>query len=177
VQLNFFPVGHFLSGTNGTAANAQSCPTAGNDKDCVGDKYESCLLSEMCGGVACNSTSQMRLASFLECFEGKNDAAPTATLPCASAAGFDVAAVAACASDESRANAAFAAVQTAAKKGLSGASCFPWIVVDGEVESKDPSAGCFGKDAATAPLLPILCKAAPSPKPAGCAQVEDESAA
>ena len=46
--------------------------------------------------------------------------------------------------------------------------CFPWIEVDGVVESKDFNHGCFGRNAATTPLLPLLCAAAGKTPPAAC---------
>ena len=153
---------------NGTSAG---CPTTGNDKFCQGDKYEACLLQAACGGVSCPAAAQMQLATFLQCFEGQHASDPSTAEPCASRAGFDVAAVRTCASSDAKSQAAFAKVQSAAKKGMEGAKCFPWIVVNDEVESRDPTEGCFGKDAATAPLLRILCKAIHESNrtaPAGC---------
>jgi len=46
--------------------------------------------------------------------------------------------------------------------------CFPWIEVAGVVESKDFTHGCFGRDAATTPLLPLICAAAGEHAPAAC---------
>ena len=167
MQLSFFPVGGFAKG-NGSV----TCPSSGNDAHCSGDKFESCLLHIACGGVKCEPKDQLNLANFLKCFEADHDSAPEHAAACASAAGFDVAAINACASDPTSANAAFDAVQSAAKEGMVGATCFPWIVVDGVVKSTDPEEGCFGKDAGTAPLLPLLCAAIKSSGgdlPAGCA--------
>lgn len=164
MELRFFPVGGF-SGT------PTDCPQSGSDKGCQGDKYEACLLHTACGGISCPAAEQLKLASFLECFEGQNASAMDAAEPCAAKAGFDVSAVRACDRSPVQAAAAFAAVQAAASKGKKGMKCFPWIVIDGTVESKDPTEGCFGKDPSTAPLLPLLChaiEASGTAPPAGC---------
>ena len=159
VQLRFYPVGHFLSPDN---SKATACPPSGNDKDCVGDKFESCLLQAACGGLVCQPTEQLRLAKFLHCFEGESASSPASAQPCTIKAGFDeatLATAASCASNATRADQAFASVQLAARSGMKDAKCFPWIVIDGVIKSKDPAGGCFGQDAGTTPLLPPLCDA------------------
>ena len=134
----------------------------GDDKDCQGDKYEACILQTFCGGGNCSASDQLKLANFLACYEGT---ALTAD-KCAAAAGFDVEAIKAC--DQ---RTAFGMVQAAAAAGMANAQCFPWIVINGNVESKDPSGGCFGEDAGTADLLGLLCAAMDSgTRPAGCSR-------
>lgn len=171
VELSFFPVGHFL--TNSThGANAAACPNFGEDKHCQGDKFEACILQEVCGGVHCEADDQVKLADFLACFEGGNRSKMASAHPCAAKAGIrKLDTVMACASNSSRSDSAFAAVREAAKPGMANAKCFPWVVIDGTVASTDPREGCFGKDAGTAPLLPMLCDAigkGGQPAPAGC---------
>jgi len=167
VELGFYPVGGF---SNPKINKTVTCPPVGADKDCQGDKYESCLLHTFCGGVSCKPKEQLQLAHFLDCFEGEHQSAIDKADGCATAAGFDTSKVSGCLGDETAKEAAFAAVQTAAGD-MSRFICFPWIEVDGQVESKDPQGGCFGPDAGTYPLLPIICaaaKAAGAPTPKAC---------
>lgn len=150
MALSFYPVGHFPT---------RNCPTGGSDADCVGDKYEACLLETACGGVSCEAAEQQRLASFLNCFEYEHGSDMSFSASCAAAAGFDIKAISECVSSPVRSGRAFDAVAAAAKAGMANASCFPWIVIDGEVASTDPEGGCFGEDPLNAPLLQMLCKA------------------
>ena len=162
--LHFYPAGGFSNpGYNKTV----ECPSSGLDADCNGDKYEACILSEYCGGVSCSPKPQLMLASFLDCFEGQNGAVMSAADGCAESAGLSLKRVRSCFDSASSKAAAWAMVQRAAAVELQSIKCFPWIEVDGTVESKSYSEGCFGTDAATTPLLPLLCKAAATP-PAAC---------
>ena len=158
MDLHFFPVGYF--------PKERRCPGFGEDAGCQGDKYEACVLQTFCGGPNCSSSDQIKLANFLACYEGGSSPAsfPGTADKCAALAGFDVDAIKAC-----DGSAAFEMVQEAAAAGMANAKCFPWIVIDGVVQSKDPSEGCFGKDAGTADLLGLLCAAMQgSGRPAGC---------
>ena len=164
-ELRFYPVGGFPK--SGTV----DCPSSGNDADCSGDKYEACLLHVACGGLVCDAAKQLKLAQFLACFEGDYDSAPAQAATCATKVGFDAAAIKSCAADPLASAAAFDAVQAAGHAGMQAAKCFPWIVIDGVVMSKDPEQGCFGVDAGTAPLLAMVCdavKAAGVEVPPGC---------
>ena len=135
------------------------CPTSGEDADCDGDKIEACILKEYCDGVACKPEEQLKLATFLDCFENQHGSAMSAANSCLKSSGFSVSRVRAC-FDGSAKEVAWAMVQDAAAPKLQSIKCFPWIEVAGVVESKDFTHGCFGTDAATTPLLPLLCKAA-----------------
>jgi len=156
-QLSFFPAGGFSNpGYNKTV----ECPSSGADADCKGDKYEACLLSEYCGGVTCDADVQLKLAKFLACFEGEHDSAMSAADSCLTASGLSTSKVHKCLDSATSKGKAWSMVQAAASTDLPNIKCFPWIEVAGVVESKDFTHGCFGVDAGTTPLLPLLCKAA-----------------
>ena len=117
-ELSFFPVGGFSK-----SGKTVTCPTSGHDADCSGDKYEACLLKIVCGGVVCEAADQLRLAQFLQCFEGEFDSAPAQAATCATKAGFDANLIKSCTSDPDASAAAFDAVQTAAHAGMQSAVC------------------------------------------------------
>jgi len=144
------------------------CPAAGADADCAGDKYEACILSTQCGGVTCESKQQLQLSSFLHCFEYEHTSSMEYADSCASAAGFALSEIKACVDSPAAKAKAWADLQATVAAELPTIKCFPWIEVDGSVESKDYSHGCFGVDAATTPLLPLICDAAGSHAPAAC---------
>lgn len=172
-SLHFFPAGGFSNpGYNKTV----ECPGSGIDADCAGDKYEACILQEYCSGVACEPPAQLKLASFLDCFEGRSGSKMSAADGCAKGAGLSVERVRKCYDSAEAKAAAWQVVQKAASVELSGITCFPWIEVAGSVVSDPAKKGCFGEDAATTPLLPLLCKGAKeegiSP-PAACASFDE----
>ena len=169
VTLTFLPVGGFPR--NGTR-ECEHLPPGTPDSKCSGDRYEACILEVECGGLSCPPTQQLKLARFLNCFEGERNANISAADMCASASGFSPHRIHTCTDAETAAKAAFAKVLAAAASGMATAKCFPWIVVDGVAQSDDPTEGCFGKDAGRTPLLPILCASARahgSPLPVACA--------
>ena len=118
------------------------------------------MLKQYCNGVACPTAVQLKLASFLYCFEGQHESAMSAADSCAESAGLSAAKVRACANDANAAAAAFATVQSAAAAEIGAVECFPWIEIEGKVQDLDTDHGCFGSDAATTPLLPLICKTA-----------------
>jgi len=171
VSLSFYPVGSFID----PETNETACLPIGTDKDCITDKYETCLQQSLCpGGVgSCPPQEQMKLVRFLGCFEADHHSDMSFADQCAVASNISASAVHECFDDAVQQGAAWDALQQAARQDLLSATCFPWIMVGGEVVSTDPDHGCFGNDAATTPLLPLLCAAAPAagvaPLPAACA--------
>lgn len=168
-RLSFYPAGGF---SNPDYNKTVQCPDFGADADCAGDKYEACILSSFCKGVSCAPVEQLKLAAFLQCFEGEHESAMDSADGCLKAAGLSVAPVRACFADDAKKAAAWKTVQSAASAALPSIKCFPWIEVEGAVESKDYTHGCFGVDAAKTPLLLLLCagaKQAGVPLPSACA--------
>jgi len=159
VDLSFFPL------------VVSDCPDSGRDADCEGDKYQACVLDTQCNGVSCSTSQQLQLAQFLHCFEAENDVDMDAADGCASAAGFDAAAVRGCFNDEGALEEAYGAVLRAAGRELDAMQCFPWVTLDGEVLSTQVAAACLGEDASVYPLLDDICRAAGDkglPMPAAC---------
>lgn len=135
------------------------CPSRGEDKDCIGDQYESCLLSEFCGGPTCPAKEQLQLAEFLECFEHQHDANMSFADSCATAAGFDTAKLHECFDDNTSRLAAYENITNGANATGQDIVCFPWVVLDDKVISTDPDEGCLGQDAGTYDLLAAFCNA------------------
>lgn len=135
------------------------CPSSGNDKDCVGDEYESCLLSEFCGGPTCPAKEQLQLAEFLECFEHQHEANMSFADSCATAAGFDTAKLHECFDDNTSRLAAYENITDGANATDQDIGCFPWVVLNDKVISTDPEGGCLGEDAGTYDLLAAFCNA------------------
>ena len=168
MAFSFYPAGGFSDPSYNKTVD---CPPSGSDANCQGDKYEACILHTLCGGVSCKSSSdQLKLATFLHCFEGVHSGQLSDADGCASSAGLSVKTIRGCYDDDDSKAAAWAALQSAAAPTLPGIKCFPWIEVNGVVESKSYTKGCFGTDAAKTPLLPLICDAASDPKPAACAK-------
>jgi len=157
VELSFYPLGGF---SNPTYNKTVSCASSGVDANCTGDIYESCLLKQFCGSVACPAGPQLKLSKFLDCFEGVHASNMSYADSCAQQSGFDLDAQHACFHDESKANAAWQMVLDAASAVTPTIQCFPWVSLDGTVISVDPTGGCLGEDAGTYPLLQTLCAAA-----------------
>ena len=92
-KLHFYPAGGFSNpGYNKTV----ECPTAGVDANCDGDKIEACILKEYCDGVSCKPAEQLKLATFLDCFENEHGSAMSAADGCLKSSGFSVSRVRAC---------------------------------------------------------------------------------
>merc|ERR1712194_718703 len=93
---------------------------------------------------------------------------------CATASGLDADAVQSkCFSIPAKKQAAWNAITVASKAVVASAKCFPWIRLEEKSVCNDPDHGCFGHNASTTPLLPILCKAAQEkhlPLPAACSK-------
>lgn len=172
MALSFFPVGGFSNpGINKTV----ECPPSGTDADCQGDKYEACILDTACGGVSCPAKEQFQLATFLDCFEGQHSSQMVMADSCAADAGLNITLIRDCFDDAGAKEAAWLALQITAAAALPSVKCFPWIEVEGKVESLDYTHGCFGKDAGTTPLLPLICAAAAAgaaPVPEACGTVQ-----
>lgn len=132
------------------------CLPFGEDKLCRSDKYEACVLQVNCGGVSCDSTTQLQLLNFTSCFEGPKNPFSSADA-CAASAGFDTTAIRACYDDESQREAAWsmvqAAVQTADSPPMGMTAAFPWVVIDGTVTD-------VGDNATSFPLLEKICEVA-----------------
>lgn len=157
VQLSFYPVGGF---SNPDIQKSVNCPNHGNDVNCTGDMYESCMLQEFCGGVACPSEQQLMLVKFLDCFENLHDSNMSMADTCAQQAGFDVTKVRSCFDNHAAADSAWQTIVNESKAIMPTMHCFPWVLLNGEVISTDPNGGCLGQDAGTYPLLQELCGAA-----------------
>lgn len=155
----FYPVGGFPSGGKVT------CPSFGADKHCQLDQLEACLQGQTSAPV-----SQAALVSFLYCFEGQNGNAKSeaSAEECALKASIDFTAAKACYADPmARASAWQAVIDDSGPSGaFDGATCLPWVVVDGKPISHgeacvEPN---FGDQLAT-----IICAAFQGEKkPAGC---------
>jgi len=154
VQLSFYPVGGF---SNPETGKTVKCASHGVDANCTGDIYESCILSQFCGGVSCESAEQLQLVKFLNCFEHENGSNMNFADSCAQQVGFDVPKIHACFDDETASMAAFDMVVAGANDTISSMQCFPWVKLDGTVISTDPHGGCLGEDAGTFPLLETFC--------------------
>lgn len=140
VELSFFPI-------------SSRHPISQYD---AGDAYESCVLKTICGGVTCPPGDQLKLAKFLDCFEGQYRGDQDAADGCAKAAGLDVATIDACYSSEDAHNAAMQMVH-AADHHSSEAPCLPWVRLDGMALSNKTNPACLGKNASTYPLVDTLC--------------------
>lgn len=157
VQLTFWPTGGGFYSTK--VQKIVGCPSKGNDKDCIGDQYESCLLSEFCGGPRCPAKEQLQLAEFLECFEHQHDANMSFADSCATTAGFDTAKLHECFDDDTSRLAAWNNITNGAKATGQVIGCFPWVVLNDKVISTDPEEGCLGENAGTYDLLQAFCNA------------------
>lgn len=156
VQLSFYPVGGF---SNPDINKTVHCVPGGVDANCTGDIYESCILEQFCGGVACPSALQLELVEFLVCFESDNGANMSFADDCAKDAGLNVSTIHECFDDAVASQAAFDMVLSAAASVLPKLQCFPWVELDGTVISTDYDHGCLGANAGTYPLLQTLCNA------------------
>lgn len=152
VRLSFFPMGGFLSPDDNKTV---MCFPFGEDVQCRSDKWEACLLQVNCGGVACDSATQLRLVNFISCFEGPKVAFDSAGA-CATGAGFDAAAIQSCYDDEGQREAAFQmvqdSVQAADNPPIGMSAAFPWVNI-GSVHHDVPD------PADEYPLLETICAA------------------
>lgn len=157
VELTFWPTGGGFFSVK--AQKYVGCPSKGNDQDCIGDAYESCLLKQFCDGPTCPSKEQLQLATFLECFEYQHDSNMSFADSCAKDAGFDVPTLHECFDNETSRLAAYEMITDGANKTGQDIKCFPWVVLNSEVISTDPEGGCLGADAGTYDLLAAFCNA------------------
>lgn len=168
VNLSFYPVGGFV---NADYNKSVHCASEGVDANCTGDIYESCILSQFCGGVSCPAAYQLGLVAFLHCFETLHDANLTFADGCAEGAGLDVSKIHECFDDPVSSQAAIHIVLDGAAEVIPTMQCFPWVELEGTVISTDPEGGCLGEDAGTYPLVQTLCNATASANlqaPAAC---------
>lgn len=168
VDFRYLPVNHVAADGSYQCFAQDGNDTA--DLDCNATRFDSCLVRERCWPLAergCDSAEQLRIASFLACFEGPHAnvegvVAPSRRGPCLREAGIDPAPVAACAADAARAGAAQAALNASKATMMAGISpnpgYFPHIFVDGEHQ------GNFS----WVHLLQTVCSRLPSPAPAAC---------
>ena len=49
IDFSYYPVGRLFTQAN--RSRSAGCATGGNDANCTSDRYESCLLDVLCGGV------------------------------------------------------------------------------------------------------------------------------
>lgn len=168
VELSFYPVGGF---SNADINKTVSCKDHGVDANCTGDIYESCILTQFCGGVSCPAAYQLELVAFLHCFETLHDANLTFADSCAEGAGLDVSKIHECFDDPVASQAAFQVVLDGAAAVIPTMHCFPWVELEGTVISTSYDVGCLGENAGTYPLVQTLCNATASANvraPAAC---------
>ena len=166
MAFSFYPAGGFSDPSYNKTVD---CPPSGSDPNCQGDKYEACILHTLCGGVSCKSSAdQLKLATFLHCFEGVHSGQLSDADGCASSAGLSVKTIRGCYDDDDSKAAAWAALQAAAAPTLPGIKCFPWIEVNGVESSPTPKAALGPTPRRR--QLPLICDAASDPKPAACGE-------
>ena len=160
-DFRFYPVGTFPG---------QKCVPDGADANCKMDKLEACMLQSLGGiGGGLNATAQMNLVNFLNCFEGEHGEEKSARTAktCADKSGIDFTATQACFLDDSQSAKAYQAVTDGAKAGLTGAKCFPWVTLGGQLFSDPASEACVPFND-QAKIVSAICKAFNGTKPAAC---------